>query len=232
MVRILLHDGRVNPAAYNNQAIRSACQWGHSAVVALLLDDPRVNPADWNNKAIWRASQYGQIEIVQMLLRDQRVDPTSTNNIAIKAAIQYQQNLLDKIKTDSIKLKLVQLLLRDERVDPSVRHNELLNLADVEGCKPVFELMLRDVRVKTSLFFGSDVISEDIYNRTYKDNKGKLLYEHFKQISKTAVLCFNRAWMRGFKVPNDVVRLVVSEWCRIEVKVRVATASNTLYENQ
>jgi hypothetical protein len=220
--------------------------------VALLLRDPRVNPADFHNEAICLASQYGRLEIVEMLLRDPRVDPAFANNAAIKAAIQsqsylpkettlelirqtYNYHTIESVvsdlpfkKTDSIiKLKLVQLLLRNERVDPSARHNELLHLADAEGCKPVFELMLRDLRVKMSLFFGLDVFSEDVYSRTYKGNKGKLLFGHLKQICRTSVLCFNRAWMRGLKVPNDVVRLVVSEWCRIEIKVQIATGSSS-----
>ena len=54
IVKLLLADKRVNPAADNNYAIRvAALKKGHSdSAVKLLLKDDRVDPAEFSNYAI------------------------------------------------------------------------------------------------------------------------------------------------------------------------------------
>ena len=72
-----LADPRVNPAAYNNLAIRWAAVGGHDEVVALLLADPRVDPSAEENQAIRDAAYWRYAKVVALLLADPRVDPGS-----------------------------------------------------------------------------------------------------------------------------------------------------------
>ena len=70
VVKLLLHDSRVDPSADNNYAIRTASFNGHAEVVQLLLQDPRVDPSDRENDAIQFASsggifEHGTINLVQ-----------------------------------------------------------------------------------------------------------------------------------------------------------------------
>jgi len=44
VVRLLLADARVDPAAYDNTAIRWSSSMGHAEVVKLLLADGRADP--------------------------------------------------------------------------------------------------------------------------------------------------------------------------------------------
>ena len=46
IVKVLLADGRVDPSAWNNDAIRWALSQGHFDVVKILLSDHRVDK--WN----------------------------------------------------------------------------------------------------------------------------------------------------------------------------------------
>ena len=58
IVKLLLNDKRVNPAANMDQAIGSAAANGHIEIVKLtLLADKRVNPADNNNYALRLAAE-------------------------------------------------------------------------------------------------------------------------------------------------------------------------------
>lgn len=81
IVRILLEDGRVDPADPYNSPIIFASRNGYHEIVKLLLMDKRVDPADKNNEAIDGAGQYGHIEVVRLLLADWRVNPTGEDGI-------------------------------------------------------------------------------------------------------------------------------------------------------
>lgn len=70
LVRVLLADGRSNPARNDNFAIRWTT---HPEIARLLLVDPRVNPAAGNNDAIRRACADGRHLVVEVLLSDHRV---------------------------------------------------------------------------------------------------------------------------------------------------------------
>ena len=54
-VQLLLQDERVDPSAYDNEAIRRACEKGHLNIVQLLLQDKRVDPSADNNELIRQA---------------------------------------------------------------------------------------------------------------------------------------------------------------------------------
>jgi hypothetical protein len=216
----LIIKSRAGSLCCSNSVLQSVCRDGRADIAELLLCDERVDPSADNNWAIRAASLRGRLEVVDMLLSDPRVNPAAEDNEAMRRAVSPSTS--DPHVKKSAQLKLIQLLLRDERVDPSVNENKALRIVNVAGCVPTFELLMRDARVKMSLFFPTDSIGKYEFDQIYTDgSKGKLLIARFKQIYKTAVFCFNRVWQqRGLKVPNDVVRLVVSEWCRTVINVR------------
>jgi hypothetical protein len=156
------------------------------------------------------------LELLLHALRDSallRTDNTTflldyINNGAISLVMQSEPGIPNV--PDSVKVKMVQLLLDGKRLGPPVRHYGALRLADLKAHKPVFEMLLCDKSARMALFF-----PQYYQVQTTKGNRGKMLLEYFKHIYKTTVLCFNRAWQRGMKVPNDVVRLALSEWCCI-----------------
>ena len=80
----------VNPATYNNAALRFACRNGLTDVVRMLLALPPergIDPAVDNNVAIRTASAHGHIEIVRLLLDlppKRGVNPTALNNEALQ----------------------------------------------------------------------------------------------------------------------------------------------------
>jgi hypothetical protein len=67
VVRLLLSDPRVDPAANENWAIKWAARYGHTEVVRLLLSDERVDPIAQENDAIKQAAENGHDEIVKLL---------------------------------------------------------------------------------------------------------------------------------------------------------------------
>ena len=96
--RLLLRDGRADPAALNNLAIRAS---NNEKVVELLLKDPRVDPAANNNEAI---RMIKCPDVVRLLLADPRVDPTTNDNEAIA-------------NTAMVPTSSIRLLIADPRVD-------------------------------------------------------------------------------------------------------------------
>jgi hypothetical protein len=136
VVRLLLGNERVNPATWNNHAIRWAAGNGHLDVVRLLLGDDRVNPADLNNYAIIGAAEEGHLEVVRLLLGDDRVNPADLNNQAIRMAASKGH------------LEIVRLLLVDARVNPADKNNEAVKWAAEEGHLEVVELLKADPRVQ------------------------------------------------------------------------------------
>ena len=137
-VQRLLTDGRVNPAAMDNDAIISAAESGFTPVVQLLLADGRADPAARNNDAIIGAAVRGHTQVVQLLLADGRADPSARSNAAIICA------------TDFGHAQVVQLLLTDGRADPSARNNAAIRSAAEEGFTEVVQLLLADGRADPS----------------------------------------------------------------------------------
>lgn len=108
IVKLLLEDPRVNPAAKNNDAIRDACYYGHTDIVKLLLEDKRVDSSALNNYAFRWASQNGHTDIVKLLLLDNRVDPSANKSISFHNACGNGH------------VEIVKLLLADKRIDPNI----------------------------------------------------------------------------------------------------------------
>lgn len=102
IVRLLLADPRVDPAANDNKAIKFAIN-GHLAqnacfeVVRLLLADPRVDPSVQNNFLIRIAVERAHTDVVRLLLADPRVNSTAIDNGAIKQAFENGHSEIVKL---------------------------------------------------------------------------------------------------------------------------------------
>jgi len=160
MVQRLLEDDGVDPGAIDNEALQSACKFGHIEVVRLLLADARVgNHGDAlqyaviNNHtnivrllledgrisvtmisyALDYACQGKHVEIVRLILDDGRANPSNNNSVALQIAC------------DAWAHDVVRILLADERVDPRARDN-LYGNASRNGYIEVVRILLEDGR--------------------------------------------------------------------------------------
>ena len=132
---LLLQDGRVDPGAQDNYAIRLASQKGHLEIVRILLQDCRVDPGAAYNYAIRFASKKGHLEIVRLLLQDSRVNPCAECNESIRWA------------SENGHLEIVRLLLQDSRIDPGAQDNYAIKIASLCGYLEIVRLLLQDSRV-------------------------------------------------------------------------------------
>jgi ankyrin repeat protein len=87
IVRLLMNDKRVNPAALINESIIEASACGYVDIVKILLTDSRVDPSANDSQALRASVKNGHINVVKLLLKDKRVDPTKRYNEAIYHAI-------------------------------------------------------------------------------------------------------------------------------------------------
>jgi hypothetical protein len=106
IVRLLLEDGRADPAAGESQALCAAVGHGSVDVVQLLLSDGRAEPAARDCQALIVAANSGDADVVRLLLADGRSDPTARGNFALWTAVMYCY------------ATVVQLLVEDGRADP------------------------------------------------------------------------------------------------------------------
>lgn len=88
-----LNDGRVDPAANNNAALRGSMKNGHTEIFKVLLQDPRINPADWDNVALRWVAKRGYTDMVEMLLQDPRINPAAMNHAALRNAANNLDNM-------------------------------------------------------------------------------------------------------------------------------------------
>ncbi len=88
VVRLLLEDGRANPADMDNQMILTTVRKGHTEILALLLKDKRANPSSTygaeDNAVIRKAFKEENVDMIRLLLEDGRADPAAITNDAIK----------------------------------------------------------------------------------------------------------------------------------------------------
>ena len=90
IIKMLLKDSRVDPAAFENKAIIAAAQEGHDRVLRMLLKDGRADPGLDNNKALWGACHFNHSRAVKHLLDDPRVDPSvGGTNKPIECAAEH-----------------------------------------------------------------------------------------------------------------------------------------------
>ncbi|ORY30900.1 hypothetical protein BCR33DRAFT_857161 [Rhizoclosmatium globosum] len=132
VVRYLGGLSGVDASACANQAIQSACEFGHGNVVRALLEDARVDPACLNNVCIRIAALNGSLDVVCVLLADARVDPSALGSYAVTAAC---------IKGHT---EILRRLLLDGRVFPS---ENCLVAACIYGHILIVQALLFDPRV-------------------------------------------------------------------------------------
>ena len=101
VVKLLLADSRVNPAALNNKAIQWAAEEGQTEVVKVLLADSRVDPAANNSRIIGKAAKNYHSAVVKLLLADSRVDWRVIPSNLREQLIKEQENELKKELTVS-----------------------------------------------------------------------------------------------------------------------------------
>lgn len=73
IVRELLKDNRIDPAARDNAAIKEACRKGYTEVIRELLKDERVDPSAEHNLSLVYAYRQNHGEILQLLLNHPKV---------------------------------------------------------------------------------------------------------------------------------------------------------------
>jgi hypothetical protein len=134
VVKLLLQDGRADPAIQNNISIRRAAEQGHKEVVRLLLQDPRVDPTANRNGALRNAVVEGHTEVVKLLLEDGRTNPGADNDEAIIQAAEGGY------------LEIVELLLDSGRVDPTAQDYEAIKIAKRNEHREVAELLEKHYR--------------------------------------------------------------------------------------
>jgi len=157
VVRLLLANPDVDPAAKVNYAIRMASINGHTEVVRLLLADPRVDPAAVDNYAIRNASDKGHTEVIKLLLANPDVDPADDgNNYAIRFASMKGHT------------EVVRLLLERTDVDPAADDNRAIRNASKWGHTDVVRLLLEreDVDPTADDNFAIRVASENGHTET------------------------------------------------------------------
>lgn len=133
IVKLLLADESVNPAAQKNKPLNTACESGFLQIAELLLLDKRVNPTG-NGDAIIRACERNYVNVVQAILAKKGVDVSASNYKVIKTALRSGN------KTAEICL----LLLNREEVDLSANDNEFFRLACKYKCQKVIEFLLEN----------------------------------------------------------------------------------------
>jgi hypothetical protein len=88
VVRSLLRDDHVEPAAWSSRALRTAAFKGHATVVRALLADGRSDPAVHESAALRDAAFNGDHAVVRALLADGRADPAAIMPAAIMPPVR------------------------------------------------------------------------------------------------------------------------------------------------
>lgn len=118
IVRLLLKDGRANPAAFNNRALREAIDRDHNEIVQMLLNDDRVDLSDIIGNLLIETLLHNQFDIFEMLVGHKKEYPEEQFLEVLRYAVEH--NLTD----------IVSLLLLNERVryiivlEAGIRHRK------------------------------------------------------------------------------------------------------------
>jgi hypothetical protein len=134
IVMLLLVDGRANPVASDNLAVREAAEDGHAAVVRALLMDGRADPSVWDFAALRVAAAQGHAAVVRALLSDRRVCPAAANAALTSGAARNHPGV-------------VRVLLADGRVDPRAMEQDTFLHFAAAGYVAVVLAVLQDGRV-------------------------------------------------------------------------------------
>jgi hypothetical protein len=127
---------RLDPAANDSVALRSAAAGEHISIVKLLLRDGRADPREAFWEA-WRIRHCPSPRMVELF----RVDPSIHESKALRLALRRR-------KARGMHAERVALmLLQDGRCDPSVRDNIAIRNSAWLGYRKVVHLLLGDPRV-------------------------------------------------------------------------------------
>ncbi|KAJ3306780.1 hypothetical protein HDU76_004757, partial [Blyttiomyces sp. JEL0837] len=111
---------RVKVAADDNEAFKSAAEYGHSDIVKLLLGREGVegiDPNDGNLYALRIAAEKGHTEVVKLLLSVEGADANAECNYAIRMASEFGRT------------EIVKMLLERDEFDASTEENSAKFLA-------------------------------------------------------------------------------------------------------
>lgn len=152
-VRMLLEDGRFDPAAVKEGTIMgAAAKRGHIEVVKILLADPRVDPTAVENYALRAAADTNKPDVMRVLLADPRVDPTAMDN-------EVATSVLSNASRGS--LETLELLLADPRFDPSFNDNQVLRGARSPWDDQAVRMFLAHPRIRLSNTLLFEMVESD-----------------------------------------------------------------------
>lgn len=163
VVKLLLADARVNPAAGGQAALCSAAERGDLEMLDLLLADARVSPRANASKSLTAAAEHGRVRVAERLLADGRVDPGADDHKALCAAAGNGHsavvdlllpfadsagvNLALRTASHAGELAAVEQLLVHPLADPSADRNAAVLRAAEEGHVDVLARLVGDPRV-------------------------------------------------------------------------------------
>jgi hypothetical protein len=104
ILKLLLEDGRANPAEFCDAFVKNAASGGHSKILRLLLKDPRVNPSEDENYALRLAAENGHYQCLKLLYNDERTNPYMNDFEILRYAALNGHH------------KVVEFLLKDKKI--------------------------------------------------------------------------------------------------------------------
>lgn len=140
VLKVLLKNPLVNPAATDNQALKLASQKGHAKVVELLIKDLRVNPAANHQEAFISAVSNNDLAVVLTFLRCERMKPEANHNHALYLASEKGY------------AEIVEALLQNPAVDPSDQHHAAVMSAVENNHFKVVEILIASGRVNKEIY--------------------------------------------------------------------------------
>lgn len=169
VMKLLLADPCVDPAANDNYAIRHAVVENNLPSLKLLLADNRVDPTSHGNYVFRHAVMQGYLGIVKLLLatpsfrKNTQMMNEAFQKIAIYGRLDgvelppiklapFKENVkkgkrFEKTTMNDHCLEVMKLLLADPCVDPTANDNYVIQYAAVENNLHSIELLLADSRV-------------------------------------------------------------------------------------
>lgn len=135
MTKLLLEDGRLDPAGDKNLALKYAAQNGDYEKVVLYLADGRVDPFVNRSELFRMACRYGCLRVAQLLYEKTNVNTAVENNYALRFASSYAS------------VEMVKWLLTLDRVNPLAGSPNSLDRAANWNREEILDLLLRDRRV-------------------------------------------------------------------------------------
>ena len=107
LLKLLLMDGRADPAAQNSEALRKAARNGHMDIVKLLMEDGRSDPTAQNSKIL---ESTGSLKIINFLLESSHdlhsQEYNGENKRVAKIISVFRKMKLDKAKALCAQLRL------------------------------------------------------------------------------------------------------------------------------